>query len=84
MKVAAGSMLSAPQRSGAEYCNTLRNGEETPMAIPEYMICLNCESPCYVFEWKDDEVTEIVCEVCGNEELDQFLTPEEFDTLIGS
>ena len=54
------------------------------MAIPEYMICLNCESPCYVFEWGEDEVSEAVCEVCGNEDLDQFLTPEDFDTLIGS
>jgi len=54
------------------------------MAAPEFLICLNCESPCYVFEWEKDEAREAVCEVCGNEEVDQFLTPEDFDTLIGT
>jgi len=58
--------------------------EETPMAAPEFLICLNCESPCYLFEWEEDGATEAVCEVCGSEEVDQFLTPEDFDTLIGS
>jgi len=52
------------------------------MARPEYLICLNCEAPSYVFEWKDDEVTEAICELCGSEEVDQFLTQEDFDALI--
>lgn len=52
------------------------------MAAPEYLICLNCESPTYVFEWKDEEVTEAFCELCGSEEVDQFLNQEDFDTLI--
>lgn len=56
--------------------------EETILAIPEYLICLNCESPTYVFEWKNDEVIEAYCEVCTSEETDQFLTQEEFDTLV--
>lgn len=52
------------------------------MARPDYLICLNCEAPTYVFEWKDDEVTEVICELCGSEETDQFLTQEDFDALI--
>lgn len=51
---------------------------------PEFLICLDCETPCYVFEWEDGEVTEILCEVCGNEDPEQFVTDEEFDQLIGA
>jgi hypothetical protein len=53
------------------------------VARPEYLICLNCESPSYIFEWKDDEVTEAYCEICTSEEVDQFLTQDDFDSLIG-
>lgn len=52
------------------------------MARPEYLICLNCEAPSYVFEWKDDEATEAFCEYCASEEVDQFLTQEDFDSLV--
>lgn len=51
------------------------------MSMPEYLICLDCETPCYVFEWQNDRVVEALCEVCGNDEPDQFLTQEEFDDL---
>jgi hypothetical protein len=54
------------------------------MAAPDYIVCINCESPCYIFEWKDDQLTEAMCEVCGNEDVEEFLSPEDFDTLIGS
>ena len=54
------------------------------MAAPDYIVCINCESPCYIFEWKDDQLTEAMCEVCGNEDAEEFLSPEDFDTLIGS
>jgi len=53
------------------------------MAAPDYVVCINCESPCYIFEWKDDQLTEAMCEVCGNEDVEEFLTPEDFDTLMG-
>jgi hypothetical protein len=52
------------------------------MALPDYLVCLNCESPCYVFEWDDiGKVTEALCQVCGNDELDEFSTPEDFEEL---
>lgn len=54
------------------------------MASPDYLICLDCESPTYVFTWEDGEATEALCEVCGNDSVDQFLSQEDFDASIGS
>ena len=51
------------------------------MAAHEYLICLDCESPCYEFEYKDGKIVEILCEVCGNDQTDQFATSEEADAL---
>jgi translation initiation factor 2 beta subunit (eIF-2beta)/eIF-5 len=48
---------------------------------PEYVICTECDSPVYEFEWRDSRVAEIVCQVCGNEDPDSFLTEEEIDSL---
>ncbi len=86
---------SEPIRSGPAVSNlTARPGgrcyaatrqfvnKEKAVATPDYIICLNCEAACYVFEWKDDEVTEAYCELCTSEEIDQFLTQEDFDALI--
>ena len=51
------------------------------MSSPEYLICLECETPCYIFEWHDGELTEVLCEACGNDEPDQFSTPEDYDAM---
>lgn len=53
------------------------------MSSPEYLICLNCETPIYEFEWKEDKVKEAFCQVCGNDDPEQFGTEEEFDALSG-
>lgn len=53
------------------------------MAAPEFLVCLDCETPCYTFEWSRDKVVEILCEVCGNEEIDRFLTQEDLEALEG-
>lgn len=47
---------------------------------PDYVLCVECESPCYVFEWKDGEVTEGFCEGCGNEDPAHFLTEDDYDS----
>jgi hypothetical protein len=52
--------------------------------VPEFLICLECETPCYVFEWQAGGLTEILCEVCGNEDPEQFVSDEEFDQLSGA
>ncbi len=49
--------------------------------IPEYVICADCESPCYTFEWQEEKVAEAVCNVCGNEDAATFLTEDEFDAF---
>ncbi|HSL19441.1 MAG TPA: hypothetical protein VLB51_16165 [Methylomirabilota bacterium] len=48
---------------------------------PDYVICLECESPTYVFEWRDDKIKEAVCEVCGNDDPQQFATEDEYEDL---
>lgn len=52
------------------------------MAAPEFLICLNCETPCYVFEWRDDQLADALCEVCGNDDPDQFAGEEEYEALM--
>lgn len=47
----------------------------------DYLICLECESPCYTFEFESATLVEAFCEVCGNEDIDLFLPEEDFDVL---
>lgn len=53
------------------------------MESPEYLICVECETPCYDFEFKSGKVVEVLCAACGNEELDQFLSQGDYEELIG-
>ncbi len=52
------------------------------MAQPDYLLCLECESPVYVFEWSGGNVVEAVCTVCGNEDPAQFMTEADFEELV--
>jgi hypothetical protein len=49
------------------------------MASPDYLICLECETPCYVFEWEEDKITEVLC---GNDDPEQFALPEEIEEMM--
>jgi hypothetical protein len=49
------------------------------MDMPDYLMCLECGTPCYVYEWEGDHLVEAVCTACGNEELTLFVTPEEYE-----
>ena len=51
------------------------------MSEPEYVVCLECETPCYAFEWDGDKLVEILCPICGNETPDQFARPEDLEDL---
>lgn len=53
------------------------------MAMPDYLVCLNCETPCYEFEWKEGEIKEAQCLVCGNEDPVDFMAPDELAELTG-
>jgi len=48
---------------------------------PDYIICLECETPNYVFEWQDDKVKEALCDTCGNDDPTQFATEEDYEEL---
>jgi hypothetical protein len=61
----------------------LRRFYHAAMAAPEFLICLNCETPCYTFEWEDGTLTEAACQVCGNDEPEQFIIEEDFEALSG-
>jgi transcription initiation factor IIE alpha subunit len=54
------------------------------MASPDYFICLECETPCYSFEWEEGKLSEILCPVCGNDDPEQFALPEEIDEMTES
>ena len=49
--------------------------------IPDYVICLECESPVYTFEWRDGRIVEAVCTVCGNEDPESFATEDQMEAL---
>lgn len=51
------------------------------MAQPDYLICMECESPVYVFEWQEGRVVEVVCPVCGNDDPANFATEEEIEEM---
>lgn len=51
------------------------------MDEPEYLICIECETPCYTFTWYDGEATEAFCEACGADEVEAFTTEEEFEAM---
>lgn len=54
------------------------------MDEPEYLICLECETPCYVFEYRDGALVSAQCLACGSDEPDEFMTEEEFEAMTSS
>ncbi len=49
------------------------------MGEPEFLICLVCETPTYVFEYKEDKLSSALCQTCGNDESSEFVTEAEFE-----
>jgi hypothetical protein len=48
---------------------------------PDYLLCLECETPSYTFEWKNGKLFEATCMTCGNVDIDTFASQEEFDAM---
>lgn len=46
---------------------------------PEYLICLNCETPTYEFDWIDGKIVSILCTACGNDDPSEFMTEADYD-----
>lgn len=49
------------------------------MDEPEYLICLQCETPTYQFEFVNGKLASILCNTCGNDDVSDFMTEAEFD-----
>jgi len=48
---------------------------------PDYLICIECETPVYTFEWDEgkDRLREVLCPTCGNDRLEEFQTEDQFN-----
>lgn len=57
------------------------HASETAAGAPEYVICMTCERANYVFEWQDGRITEVTCGDCGNDDPEQFVRPEDYDSV---
>ena len=53
------------------------------MAEPEYLICLQCETPTYQFEYSNGKVGVVLCNTCGNDDPADFVTESEYEEGIG-
>ena len=42
----------------------------------DYLVCKECQSPCYIFETEGGRVLEAQCTVCGNEDTMRFAIGE--------
>ncbi|HET9795370.1 MAG TPA: hypothetical protein VFS34_13020 [Thermoanaerobaculia bacterium] len=42
----------------------------------DYLVCKECQTPCYVFETEGGRVLEAQCPVCGNEDAMRFAIGE--------
>jgi hypothetical protein len=48
---------------------------------PDYLICLECEAPTYIFEWRDGVLLEALCPLCGNDDPSQFITESDYEEM---
>ena len=51
---------------------------------PEYLICLQCETPTYQFEYTSGKLATVVCTTCGNDEVSEFMTEAELEESSGA
>ena len=54
------------------------------MEEPEYLICLQCETPTYQFEYINDKLATVVCNACGTEDPSDFMTEAEIEEQTGA
>ena len=51
------------------------------MDEPEYLICLQCETPTYQFDYANGKLAAIVCTACGNDDVSDFATEAEYEEM---
>jgi hypothetical protein len=54
------------------------------MDEPEYLICLQCETPTYQFEYTNGKLSAAVCNACGSDDASDFVTEAEFEEVTGA
>jgi hypothetical protein len=54
------------------------------METPDYIICLECESPVYVFDWDGSQITDAICTTCGNSSSARFSTEEDYGEMMAA
>lgn len=54
------------------------------MALPDYLICMECETPTYVFELANGKVLEALCPMCGNDDPTSFVSEEELEEMASA
>jgi hypothetical protein len=50
---------------------------------PEYLICLQCETPTYQFEYHNGKLAVAICNTCGADNLSDFMTEAELEEQTG-
>ena len=50
---------------------------------PEYLICLQCETPTYQFEYTNGKLTAAICNTCGADDVSDFMTEAELEEQTG-
>jgi hypothetical protein len=54
------------------------------MDEPEYLICLECETPTYQFEFgANGKLLSVICNTCGNDTPSEFMTENELEEQSG-
>jgi len=54
------------------------------MEEPEYLICLECETPTYLFEYgPNGKLLSAICNTCGNDSPSEFMTENELEEQSG-
>lgn len=54
------------------------------MSDPEYLICLQCETPTYQFEYDaNGKLMTVVCTTCGSDDPSDFMTEAELEEHSG-
>ena len=53
------------------------------MDEPEYLICLQCETPTYQFEYHNGKLITVACAACGNDDPTDFMTEAEIEEQTG-
>jgi translation initiation factor 2 beta subunit (eIF-2beta)/eIF-5 len=51
------------------------------MAAPDYLVCLECETPTYAFDWREGRAVEAFCAACGNDDPALFATEEDLEEM---